>query len=153
MRSTLVTSGLAVLALALAGCGGGGSSSTATRKSGLSRPTRVYRVQLSGAAETPPGAPAGAGTAIIAFHGPSRVCWRFAHLRGFTHATFAHIHIGDAGHAGNIVIALSTGRRLHHHGCVSVSPAVSNAIWSSPSGYYVNIHSRQYPGGAVRAQL
>jgi hypothetical protein len=156
MRSKLVTSGLAVVALGVTGCGSSGSGTTptsASRKSQASRPTRIYRVQLSGPAETPPGAPHGGGKAIIAFHGDSLVCWRFAHLRGFTNATFAHIHVGKKGQAGNVVVALSTAPRLHHKGCVSISPVVSKAIWSVPSGYYVNVHSQQYPGGAVRAQL
>ena len=156
MRSKLVTLGLAVVALGVTGCGSGGTVTTragTSRTSEASRPTRIYRVQLSGAAETPPGAPDGSGKAIIAFHGDSLVCWRFAHLRGFTHATLAHIHTGGKGRGGKVVVALSTGPRLHHKGCVSINPVVSKAIWSAPSRYYVNIHSQQYPGGAVRAQL
>jgi CHRD domain len=90
---------------------------------------------------------------IIAFHGDSIVCWRFAHLHGFTSATFAHIHSGSQWQSGHIVVTLSTGPRLHHQGCVTVSPALTKAIWSAPSRYYVNIHSTRYPGGAVRGQL
>ena len=81
------------------------------------------------------------------------LCWRFAHLHGFTNATLAHIHIGTKGRSGDVVVALSTGPRLHHQGCVSISPVLSKRIWSQPSRYYVNIHSTQYPGGAVRGQL
>lgn len=156
-----VVPALAVLALNLAACGSGGSSTTsgsARPASGVSlasrsRPTRLYRVRLSGTAETPPGAPHGTGAAIIAFHGHSMVCWRFAHLHGFTNATLAHIHIGTKGRSGNVVVALSTGPRLHHQGCVSISPVMSKKLRSEPSRYYVNIDSIQYPGGAVRAQL
>jgi hypothetical protein len=114
----------------------------------------IYRVRLSGGkAETPPGAPQGTGTAVIAFHGSSLVCWRFAHLHGFLDATFAHIHSGATGKSGNIVVPLSTSPALHHQGCVPVSAALVKAIERHPANYYVNIHSRQYPGGAVRAQL
>jgi hypothetical protein len=155
MRSKLFAAGLAVVALSVAACGSSGSSSIAARPGRASgaRLTRVYRVQLSGTAETSPGAPHGSGAAVIAFHGDSIVCWRFAHLHGFTNATFAHIHIGMKGRSGNVVVPLSTGPRLHHQGCVSVSPLLSKAIRSKPSRYYVNIRSKQYPGGAVRAQL
>ena len=123
------------------------------RRSHATRPTQIYRVRLGGGAETPPGAPLGQGDAIISFHGDSVICWRFAHLHGFSDATDAHIHAGTNGRSSAVVVALSTAPRLHHQGCVSVSPTLGKAIMSKPSGYYVNIHSIRYPTGAVRAQL
>jgi CHRD domain len=110
----------------------------------------VYRVQVTG---TPRGAAHATGAAIIALHGDSLVCWRFAHLHGFTDATSAVIQSGSNGRPGQVVIALSPGPRLHHQGCVPVSPALSRRIGARPGGYYVTIHSKQYPTGAVRAQL
>jgi CHRD domain-containing protein len=156
MRSKLLVAP-AVL-VGLAGCGGGGSGGgaathTAAVPGSGSRPTQVYRVRLTGATETPRGAMHGIGAAIVAFHGDSLVCWRFAHLHGFTDATSAHIEAATGGPTGQTVIALSPGPRLHHQGCVAVSPALSRRIWARPRGYYVNIHSKQYPRGAVRAQL
>ncbi len=158
MRLKLMVVLLAVSTLGVAACGGSSSSSTGTSKTGArsatrGRPARVYRLALAGRNETPRGAPKGAGIAVIAVHGRSVVCWRFAHLHGFVNATFAHIHIGAKGRSGNIVVPLSTGPRLHHQGCVSVSSALINAIERRPHSYYVNIHSTAYPGGAVRAQL
>lgn len=156
--------GLAFVVLAAGGCGGsssGSSSGSASASaSGSSAkhahahaPIREYHLKLTGAAETPPGAPGAAGGAAIALHGTTKVCWRFAHLAGFTGATFAHIHQGAKGTSGNIVVPLSTSPKLHHKGCVSASPAVISAIERDPGAYYVNIHSVKYPGGAVRAQL
>jgi hypothetical protein len=158
MRSKLLVAAVAVLAPGVAGCGGSGSGmGGATHKAAVpgsgSRPTEIYRVRLSGATETPAGAAHGIGAAIVAFHGDSLVCWRFAHLHGFTDATSARIQIGTSGRTGQEVIALSPGPRLRHQGCVPVSPALSRRIWARPSGYYVNVHSKQYPQGAVRAQL
>jgi hypothetical protein len=158
-RKLLMPPATTALALCLAACGSGGSGSSgagparAAVPASQSRPTRIYRVKLSGAAETPRGAPHGSGWAIIAFHGDSLVCWRFAHLRGFNDAVSADLHVGRTGHSGSLVVALSTGPRLHHQGCVPLNPAASKAIWNSPSKYYVHIHSKQYPAGAVRAQL
>jgi len=135
------------------GCGGG-SSSTHSRHARGSASIPTYHLTLSGAAETPAGAPHGSGVAVIALHLSSRqVCYRFAHLRGFTGATFAHIHKGASGAAGNIVLPLSTATKLHHRGCVAASAGLISAIQADPSGYYVNIHSVSYPAGAVRAQL
>jgi len=159
MRSKLLSLGLAGLTFGLAACGSGGSGSGAatggSRGAGASvpGPVHIYRLTLSGAAETPHGAPNGSGDAILAFHAGSLICWRFAHLHGFTDATFAHIHVGARGRSGQVVVPLSTGPRLHHQGCVRVGAGVVNAIEQHPQEYYVNIHSAQYPGGAVRAQL
>jgi CHRD domain-containing protein len=155
MRSRLLSAALAVLAPSLAACGSGSSttSRSGSRTSHLSRPTQIYRVRLSGADETPPAPPHGTGVAIIAFHGSSKVCWRFAHLHGFTNATMAHINAGAKGRSGAIVVGLSTTAHFHHQGCAAISPVLSREIWSKPSQYYVNIRSTLYPGGAVRAQL
>jgi CHRD domain len=155
MRSKLLasTSATAVV-LAVAACGSSSStSSSGSGKKHAHAPIRIYRPKLTGSAETPPGAPRGGGEAVIALHGSSKVCWRFVRLKGFTGATFAHIHRAPSGKAGNIVVPLSTGTKLHHKGCVSAAGAVIRAIEKDPAGYYVNIHSRKYPGGAVRAQL
>lgn len=158
MRSKLLIGAAAALLVGLAGCGtsasgAGGEARRAAIPASRSRPTQIYRVRLTGAAETPRGPAHGVGAAIIAFHGDSLVCWRFAHLHGFTHAISAHIQNGDNGRTGQVVIALSPGPRLHHQGCVPVSPVVSKRIWARPHGYYVNIRSEQFPKGALRAQL
>jgi hypothetical protein len=71
----------------------------------------------------------------------------------FVRAPPAHIHSGTTGRSGPVLVALSSGPKLHHRGCLAISPTVSRAIWKQPSAYYVNVHSFQYPGGAVRAQL
>ncbi len=160
MMRTAVTLVALTAGLGLSACGGSQASSTGsahaasgTLQLAKSRPTRLYTVALSGRAEKPPGAPQGRGVAIVAFHGAALVCWRFAHLHGFTIATGAGISAGGRGHTGSTVVPLSRGPRLHHEGCVTLSPTVTRAIWSHPGGYYVNVLSAQYPRGAVRAQL
>ncbi len=150
--------GLVIVALSIAGCGSGSSSSRSSAPSsgqsagGVSAPLRVYRVTLTGKAENK-GAVSGAGAAVIAIHRHSVVCWRFAHLHGFLGATAAHIDVGPTGKSGRVLIPLSTGPRLHHRGCVQGSATAVNTIERHPAGYYVNIHSIQYPAGAVRGQL
>lgn len=150
---------LAIIAVGVAGCGSSNSSarssapSSGRSTSGASVPLHVYRVTLTGKAETADGAANGSGDAVIAIHSGSVVCWRFAHLHGFVNATVAHIHAGRPRKPGNIVVALSTGPHLHHRGCVQARATVVKAIERNPAAYYVNIHSGQYPAGAVRGQL
>jgi hypothetical protein len=149
-----VAGSLAASAFALAGCGsGGGTSSRPTAGAGLPGPLRIYRVPLSGASDVPPGAPAGSGAAVIAFHGKATVCWRFAHLHGFTLATSASLYSGAGGTHGRVVLSLSPGPLLHHQGCVRLSSTLMSAIEQAPQNYYVSIRSRRYPRGAVRGQI
>ena len=156
MPSKLLVSSLLVAALSVTACGS--SSSSSSRGSAASRPKRlagpIYHVKLTGKAETPRGAPHGAGNAVIALHDHAReVCWRFSRLHGFSGATFSHVHHAPPGESGPIVVPLSTVGKLHHRGCVHVSASVLGAIAKDPHAYYVNIHSTAYPGGAVRGQL
>jgi hypothetical protein len=162
MRVKLLIPILALCILGVAACGSSGSSSTSSSLTlrtsravhrATAGPIRIYRLKLTGTAETPRGAPNGAGDAVIAFHGSSVVCWRFAHLHGFTRATLAHIHVGARGISGPVAVPLSTAPRLHHQGCTRVSAVLVRSIEQGPHSYYVNIHSARYPGGAVRAQL
>jgi hypothetical protein len=51
------------------------------------------------------------------------------------------------------VLALSSGPRLHHRGCVSAGGTLMAAIAAHPHAYYVEIRSVANPYGAVRAQL
>jgi CHRD domain-containing protein len=111
---------------------------------------------LSGASEVPgPGDPDGVGATALSLNpGHGRVCFRF-HVSGITlPATAAHIHQGPAGVAGPIVVTLTppdaTGNSA---GCTFASREVVVEIIRNPSAYYVNVHTTDYPGGAVRGQL
>ncbi|HEX5590900.1 MAG TPA: CHRD domain-containing protein [Candidatus Limnocylindrales bacterium] len=117
---------------------------------------RPIVVDMTGAEEAPgPGDPDGSGTAWFTFNsGQGEVCFAL-HVEDIVlPAIGAHIHIAPAGSPGPVVVPLTppdaTG---HSSGCVSADPALVKAIRKSPSGYYVNVHSTDFPAGAVRAQL
>lgn len=64
----------------------------------------------------------------------------------------AHIHEGAAGVDGAPVITLSvTG--ADSDDCVAVEPELLKAMLANPAGYYANVHTEDYPKGAVRGQL
>lgn len=141
---------LATIAVGGAGCGGGtGGVANVTS----SRPTERYTVALSGRAERHTGARHGRGFAIIAFHGPRLVCWRFAHLHGFTIATRAALYAAAPGETGRVAIALTGPPRLHHRGCVATTAVTSAKIVHAPRRFYVNVFAARFPQGAVRGQL
>jgi CHRD domain len=177
MRSRLLIPSLAVAVIGVAGCGSSSKSSSSTSSSAPATTTastpastgtttssaaatvkkalsRTYAVKMTGAAETPAGAPGGTAKAVVTLSSKTgKACWTFSSLSGVSSPTFAHIHMGAAGTSGNIVVPLSTGATLLTKGCVPASATLISSIAANPHGYYVNIHSTQYPAGAVRAQL
>ncbi len=177
MRSRLLIPSLTVALIGAAGCGSSSSSSssssastplstsasttapsTTATKSAVAKTkkalSRTYAVKMTGAAETPPGAPNGTAKAVVTLSSKlGKVCWTFKSLSGVSNPTYAHIHVGVAGKSGNIVLPLSTGSTLKTKGCVPASATLISQIAANPHGYYVNIHSTQYLSGAVRAQL
>jgi hypothetical protein len=170
MRSTLLIPSLAVVLIGVAGCGSSSSSSSSSKTSAsASTPattttsagakvkkalSKTYVLKMTGPAETPAGAPSGTAKAVVTLSTKTdKVCWTFKSLSGVTHPTYAHIHMDPAGKSGNIVVPLSTGSKFLTKGCVPASATVISALAANPHDYYVNIHSQQYPSGAVRAQL
>ena len=117
---------------------------------------RELSTSLTGAAEVPgPGDPDGVGTASLRFdHGFRGICFEI-HVAGIAlPATAAHIHLGSSGVAGPVVVTLippdASGNVT---GCVSASRDLIKTIAKHPSDYYVNVHTTDYPNGAVRGQL
>ena len=107
---------------------------------------------------TPPyaGDPNGTGTALITVnHGQREICWEVSVADITLPATASHIHKAIAGVRGAIVVPLSapdaTGRSV---GCASgVDQELLRDILTNTASYYVNVHTSDYPPGAVRGQL
>jgi CHRD domain len=116
---------------------------------------RVFRVPLAGENETPAGDPVATGAATVRVRsGRARVCYSLVARDLSGRAVAAHIHRGAAGAAGPVVIPLKTPNASGRaSGCAKTSKALVRAILRRPSRYYVNVHTREFPGGAVRAQL
>jgi hypothetical protein len=74
-------------------------------------------------------------------------------------ATAAHIHFGDPGEDGPVVVtlfglpdeqaAVASLRSI----CVDVPPVVSVLLNADPRDFYVDVHSEDFPEGAIRGQL
>ena len=120
---------------------------------------RPFSTTLTGAAEVPgPGDPDASGTAFITLNqGQGEVCFDLSWAGIDGTVTAAHIHIGSATEAGDVVVGLFAGAfegTDSTSGCVSdVSEELIKAIRQNPEIYYVNIHSDVFPAGAIRGQL
>ena len=121
----------------------------------LRAPTKVFRVTLVGETETPTGDPVATGTATIRVtRGQARVCYSLAARDLSGRAAAAHIHRGAAGTAGPVLIALRTPNAAGtSSGCAKAKKALVKAIFARPGRYYVNVHTAEFPAGAIRAQL
>ena len=68
-----------------------------------------------------------------------------------------HIHLGAAGVNGPVVVTLfsgSTDRKLIFQAArLQIDATLAAAICANPAGYYVNYHTQDFPGGAIRGQL
>jgi glucose/arabinose dehydrogenase len=115
------------------------------------------RASLKGKTEVPgPGDPDGEGQSNVFLNQETRhVCFSIV-VSGITlPASAAHIHVGKAGVAGPVVIPLTPPDATGvSSGCASdVDPALIEAIIDKPSQYYVNVHTADFPAGALRGQL
>lgn len=118
---------------------------------------------MSGANEVPPADPDGFGTAAVTFDltAPTpNVCWdlSYGNLTGTPVA--AHIHGPAApGSSALPVIGFTPFTTLTPTGasaCRDLTPTEATAaadIVAHPDQYYVNVHTTDFPNGAIRGQL
>jgi len=113
--------------------------------------TLKFEAYLLGKSEIPKAAPKGKATVNITING-TKVCWKFTKMSGFGKPLVSHIHRGTAKTAnGPVVVPL--GGAFKATGCIASTAATVAAIAKNPKGFYVNIHTKKYPAGAVRGQL
>ena len=132
----LVASGFAVAAL---GAGQGSAN--------------ALRATLNGDKEVGDGDTQGRGTFRAEFRG-ERLCYTLR-FSGLEQPMAAHIHRGGPTRNGPVVVDLrprfdATGARPR---CVTVPAALRRSIRRRPAGFYVNVHTPQFPDGAIRGQL
>lgn len=170
-RRTLIATGAALVAAAGVAVGTvpavaatvtATSPTAATAATSTGAATTVLATALRGAAEVPvAGGPATGdahGTALefIKVEGDQvsvAVTWH-----GTGRPTALHLHQGAKGANGDVVVDLTKAlRHARHHsatGTVEVDdPALLTALTNDPGAFYANLHTEEFPGGAVRGQL
>jgi CHRD domain len=111
---------------------------------------------LTGANEVPgPGDADGTGSALIRLRlGEARLCFQLTAASITLPASAAHIHHGASGVAGPVVVPLTApGAGGTSQGCVVTTRMLVAAILGTPAGYYANVHTSDFPAGAIRGQL
>ncbi|MEU4197963.1 CHRD domain-containing protein [Kribbella sp. NPDC026611] len=124
-------------------------------------PARYFAASLSGRNEIPTsggpavGDPDGRAMAVVRIKGDQvsyAVRWQ-----DIAAPTNFHIHQGAAGANGGVKLDfLGSGIPAGVQaitGSVKADTALLDAIRQQPGGFYLNLHTAEFPGGAVRGQL
>ena len=136
----------AATALALAGC--------ATVEEEVNEEIgNRFQAQMNGASEVPPADPDGTGMARIAINDDSnRICTDLE-VRMIGDVTAAHIHRGAPGVNGPPVVTLDPPDDNDSDDCDTADDALIDEIRHNPAAFYVNVHTAEYPEGAIRGQI
>jgi CHRD domain-containing protein len=120
-----------------------------------------FSADLDGKQEVPtPGGPAvgdadGSAKALVEVRG-DRVTFALE-WKKTAQLTLGHIHQGVAGQNGPVKVNLFATPMPETlsaaAGQTVIDPKLADEIRRNPAGFYVNLHSTDRPGGAVRAQL
>ena len=130
----------------------GGSMALALTLSGPAMAAEDLNATLSGANETKGGDADGSGTFWAEVDlDTGDVCY-LLDVNDIGSVTAAHIHKGLAGKDGKPVHALDvTGP--DDDLCFAMEPEKLQEIVAAPGAYYVNVHTADFPAGAIRGQF
>jgi len=107
--------------------------------------------------EVPPSGSRAVGAALVHVRGTT-LTFSVAIANPARESFFAgHIHTGAAGENGPVLVTLFTGstdRKLIFQAArLQIDAEAAAAICGNPAGHYVNYHTTDFPGGAIRGQL
>jgi hypothetical protein len=98
------------------------------------------------------GPPRGTGTATINLRPmTNEVCYNVV-IRGIT-GTGAHIHKAARGENGPVAVPFEAPKDSTTKGCAKFTAKLLSEIGTNPTGFYVNVHTADFPQGAIRGQL
>jgi hypothetical protein len=114
-----------------------------------------FTVSLSGAQEVPAVQTAGKGTAHITYNPRTHVVtWDVTYSGLSSPATMAHFHRGAEGKNGPVVVWLTRPGQPAPNpikGSRRLTPAQAQQFLAGD--WYVNIHTKNHPAGAIRGQV
>ncbi len=110
---------------------------------------------LTGAAEVGGGDTDGSGSSTVTLTSDTELSYTISVKDIILPAAAAHIHKGAAGANGPVVIGLSMAPDAAGmaSGTATADAAIIADIRANPQNYYVNVHTSDFPNGAVRGQL
>lgn len=144
---TALAAACAAGALALGGC-------ATLEEAAVEALNTTYHANLTGAQEVGGGDPDGSASAQVTIDDNfDQVCWSVTDIRNISPVTAAHIHVGVAGVNGPPVFTLTRSNEGTWKGCREGAEWTQDRIEGDPERFYVNLHTADYPNGAIRGQL
>ncbi len=136
LRRSLVIASLAFLYV--------GTASAATEK---------FHATLSPSSEVPPGKSTGSGEATVSLNTATHEITYDVTFTGFSSAaTAAHIHgPAEPGKNAGVMVPLGNNPTSPIKGTAKLTTQQQQSLTSGMT--YVNVHTKNHPGGAIRGQL
>jgi hypothetical protein len=114
-----------------------------------------FKVALSGAKEVPAVDTSGKGIAALSYDPATRVVtWSITYAGLGSPVTMAHFHQGAPGQNGPVQVWLTK------KGAPVTSPITGSATLTADQaqqflagGWYVNLHTKDHPAGAIRGEV
>ena len=129
----------------------GAASAEAAPAQGKAAKKGVLVANLAGANETAPGDPDGSGKfRARADADAGEFCFTLS-VSGIGDVTGAHVHEGSAGKDGKVLMTVYETEGEEE--CLAPAPELLASILENPGKYYVNVHTADFPKGAIRDQL
>ncbi|MCB2049644.1 MAG: CHRD domain-containing protein [Novosphingobium sp.] len=120
----------------------------------VQKTAETYHATLTGAQETHGGDPDGYATAQLSVADRiDQVCYDINDIRNIGPITAIHIHRGAPGVDGPPVWTLKQANEGGWKDCTDKAEWMQDAFENHFRGFYVNIHTTEYPNGAIRGQF
>jgi hypothetical protein len=115
--------------------------------------TVKFSATLAATSEVPPSTSKGSGAATVSLDTATHEITYDVTFTGFASAaTAAHIHgPAAAGKNAGVVVPLGNTPTSPIHGTAKLTPEQEQQLTAGQ--YYVNVHTKNNPGGAIRGQL
>ncbi len=147
MKKTILTLTGTVVAVGLSAC-------ATIEEEVVDATSDTYHATLTGAAEVGPGDPEGRAVAEISVTDEfNQVCYEITDITGIGPITAAHVHFGRIGTNGPPVFTLTPSNEGLWQGCRDGAEWTQNRLQGNPEDFYVNLHTAEFPAGAIRGQL
>jgi len=112
-----------------------------------------FKATLDGKSEVPPIASKGAGTADIDYDpATKKLSWKLTYSGLSGPATAAHFHgPAESGKNAGVAVAIPNATSSPAEGSATLTAAQAADLEAGK--YYVNVHTKDNPGGEIRGQV